>query len=99
MNRLVFEERDISTLVGRIYNGVTQRRNKNAMQCDAYLFVELNPCRLKLLNDFSSAEGVGVLSLRQAFVLLGLAEGLSCRGTAREGVQGNGHVLGISYLF
>lgn len=64
-----------------------------------YLFVELNPCRLKLLNDLSCAEGIGVLSLWQALVLLGLAESLGSWGTARESVQGNGHVLGISYLF
>ena len=64
-----------------------------------YLLVKLNPCWLEKVNDFSSAEGVGELCLRETLVLLSLAERLSGSGSAREGVQGDGHVLGISYLF
>ena len=38
-----------------------------------YLFVELDPGGLELFYDFTSAEGVGELGLRQALVLLSLA--------------------------
>ena len=64
-----------------------------------YLLVELDPCGLELFYDFTSAEGVGELSLRQALVLLCLAHVSGGRGSSGQGVQGHGHVLGISYLF
>ena len=38
-----------------------------------YLLVELDPCGLELFYDFTSAEGVSELSLRQALILLSLA--------------------------
>lgn len=69
------------------------------MATKTYLFVKLDPGGLELLNDLSSAEGVLELSLRETLVLLSLAEALCGAGTAGEGVQRHGHVLGISYLF
>lgn len=69
------------------------------MATKTYLFVKLDPGGLELLNDLSSAEGVLELSLRETLVLLSLAEALCGTGTAGEGVQRHGHVLGISYLF
>lgn len=38
-----------------------------------YLLVKLDPCGLKLFYDFTSAKGVGELSLRETLVFLGLA--------------------------
>jgi hypothetical protein len=78
------------------YNGVTQIKAEEAA---AYLFIKFDPGGLELLNDFSSAERILELSLRETLVLLGLAEALGGRWTARETVQGHRHVLRISYLF
>jgi hypothetical protein len=78
------------------YNGVTQNKAKEAA---TYLFIKFDPGGLELLNDFSSAERILELSLRETLVLLGLAEALGGRWTARETVQGHRHVLRISYLF
>ena len=64
-----------------------------------YLFVELDPCGLELLNNLSVAEGIGVLSLRQTLVLLNLAVRLRRGGASGERVERNGNVLRISYLF
>ena len=64
-----------------------------------YLLIKLDPCRLEQLNDFSSAEWVGELGLREALVLFSLAERLRSAGASGECVQRHGHVLAISYLF
>jgi hypothetical protein len=75
------------------------RKIKQKEEASTYLFVKFDPGGLELLNDFSSPEGVLELSLRETLVLLSLTEALSGRWTARECVQGHGHVLRISYLF
>ena len=64
-----------------------------------YLLVELDPCGLELLHDFTSAVWVGKLGLRQTLVLLGLAHVSGGKGPSWEGVQGHWDVLRISYLF
>ena len=64
-----------------------------------YLLVELDPCGLELLHDFTSAERVGKLGLRETLVLLCLAKVSRGSGASWEGVQGYWDVLRISYLF
>jgi hypothetical protein len=78
---------------------ITALRKNKAKEAATYLFIKFDPGGLELLNDFSSAERILELSLRETLVLLGLAEALGGRWTARETVQGHRHVLRISYLF
>jgi len=75
------------------------RRRKIKDNGVTYLLVELDPCGLELLHDFTSAEWVGELGLRQTLVLLGLAHVSRGSGASWEGVQGYWYVLRISYLF